>query len=463
MPITALNASTSFEYALKLNVEGVRQSLQHMPESPYKRYTSWILSQPQWAGQWLQLMGVESLIRLTGGLLDGLLSQEEWQQLVPYSVPINVSQMYEVVSDNLAIGLGYRSPNDKTFNTRSQLVYAFNQATIQRLKGDSQQSVRELLDPFTPLMRKISAFEQSLSMDKHHKLAQHYLNRRSEATIDDLDTALQNVKPARTWQAIESITLDDLEYALHPLLVANMETCIDLTAVLKDTASYSLLIDGLIRRYQGVNDLLDQQTFSTKDLLRISTNTIMVVPTLAYYIGVIAEKVHPLAAYPDVVADGSLLTVFEDAALLVRLLNDMGTLLLEQTPTERAELIKSLRVLGQSRHFANFDQLMLEATGEQEILLTRMSKDVKFGEFNVGLHPVRQVTNITEAINIFEDQLEMIVKVYQERMSRLRDGVATLNQRLDSNLAGDVAMRFVQFHRHTYSHSFKSAHGEYAV
>ncbi|MBZ0282047.1 MAG: hypothetical protein K8L97_15010 [Anaerolineae bacterium] len=458
----AQQKNTRFEYALKLNVEGVRQSLQHMPESSYKSYCIWVLNTPQFAGQWLQLMGIESLIRLTGGLLDDLLNNDEWLKLVPYSVPINVSQMYEVVSDNLAIGLGHRSPNDATFNTRSQLVYTFNQATIQRLKGDSRQSARELLDPFIPLMRKISTFEQSLSADKHLALAHQFLNKRPSNTLNTEYVSHFDTPPGH-WIGVEGHPMQDLEYALHPLLVANMETCIDLTAVLQDSLSHPLLVDGLIRRYQGVNDLLDQQTFSMDDLLRISTNTIMVVPTLAYYIGVIVEKVHPIPTYHQVLEDGSLLRVLEDAALLVRLLNDMGTLLLEQSSNDRLGFIQSLHALNQSQSFSSFEQLMLEATGRQGVLLTRLRKDVKFGEFNVGLHSVRQIENVSEAIEVFAEQLNLITNVYRERMHRLHEGVEDLNRRLDSNLAGDLSMRFVQFHRHTYSHSFESAHGEYAV
>jgi len=454
-------AKARFDYALKLNVEGVRQSLRHMPESLYKTYCTWVLNTPQLAGQWLQLMGVESLIRLTGGLLNDLLSNEEWLKLVPYSIPINVSQMYEVVSDNLAIGLGHRDPNDVTFNTRSQLVYTFNQATIQRLRGDSHQSARDLLDPFMPLMRKISTFEQSLSADKHRALAQQFLNIYS--TLHDSESASQSSIPTKQWVGIEDNPMHDLEYALHSLLIANMETCIDLTAELAGCQSHALLVDGLIRRYQGVNDLLDQTTFSPEDLLRISTNTIMVVPTLAYYIGVIAEKVHPIPAYREVLEDGSLLTVLEDAALLVRLLNDMGTLLLEQSPSDRTAFIQSLHTLKQSQAFESFEHLMLEATGRQGVLLTRMRKDVKFGEFNVCLHSVRQTKTVGEGLLNFADQLDYITKVYMERMQRLHEGVETLHRRLGSNLVGDVAMRFVQFHRHTYSHSFESAHGEYAV
>ncbi len=436
---TVSHTTTRFEYALQLNIEGVRHSLHHMPDSTYKAYCLWALDTPQIAGRWLQLMGIESLIRLTGSLLDDLLSADQWLQLVPYSVPINVSQMYEVVSDNLAIGLGQPAPEDTAYHTRSQLIYTFNQATIERLRGDSPQSARALLDPFIPLMRKISTFEQSLSADKHRLLAGHFIKNHPRAAMREL------------------------EYALHPLLVANLETCIDLTKVLADSASYTLLVNGLIGRYQGVNDLLEQQAFSLDDLLAISTHTIMVVPTLAYYIGVIAERVYPLPAYPAVLADGSLLSILEDAALLVRLLNDMGTLLLEQTPADRRVFIQRLRHMQQQGDYPTFEHLLLEATGQQRVLLTRMCKDVTFGEFNVGLHPVRQVDDVAEAVEVFADQLQSLALVYQERLHGLPGRIARLNQRLGSPLVGEIIMRFVQFHRYTYSHAFETPQGEYAV
>ena len=439
MTKTTSATTTRFEYALQLNVEGIRRSLHHMPDSTFKAYCTWALDTPSMAGRWLQLMGIESLIRLTGGLLDGLLSADEWLQLVPYSVPINVSQMYEVISDNLAIGLGKYAPEDDTYNTRSQLVYSFNRAVIQRLKGHTQHSASDLLEPFFPLMAEISTFEQSLSADKHRSLTGHFLKAHPGAS------------------------LDELEYALYPLLVANLETCIDMTRVLEGSATYPLLVDGLIRRYQGVNDLLEQQVFSLEELLQVSTDTIMVVPTLAYYIGVMAEKVQPLPAYRDVLEDGSLLLALEDAALLVRLLNDMGTLLLEQPTNDRKTLIQTLYQMHHTGDFPTFEHLLLDVAGQQGTLLTRMNKDIRFGEFNVCLHSVRQVNDIAVAIEVFADQLESLTLVYEDRLQRLPGMVAQLNQRLGSTFAGEVILRFVHFHRHTYSQSFKSAEGEYAV
>lgn len=434
-----VNVESRFKFAYDQNVKGVRASLDHMPASGYKAYCQWVLDSPALADRWLQLMGIESLIRLTGGLLDGLLTDAEWMQLVHYSVPINISQMYEVVSDNLAIGLGVRREGDLTFATRSQLVYTFNQATIERLRGRDRQSVHEHLNTLLPLMRKISTFEQSLSPEKHRQLASEFVREQLGSNIVEL------------------------EYALHPLLIGNLETCIDLTKVLEGTASHKLLIDGLIRRYQGVNDLLERSALSFDELLDISTNTIMVVPTLAYYAGVLAEKVQPLRPYPLLLGDGTALRAFEDAALLVRLLNDMGTLLLEHDPAERRTFIRSLHKLNKLERFPTFDQLMLAVTGAQGILLTRIRKDVQFGEFNTAMYPVRAMSDVTFAIDLFAEQLEKLALVYQQRLARLTQTCAEMTQRLNSPLVSDLVLRFVHFHRKIYSRSFETAQGEYAV
>src|SRR5690606_25866518 len=154
------------------------------------------------------------------------------------------------------------------------------------------------------------------------------------------------------------------------------------------------------------------------------------------------EKVQPLPAYRDVLEDGSLLLALEDAALLVRLLNDMGTLLLEQPTNDRKALIQTLYHMHHTGDFPTFEHLLLDVAGQQGTLLTRMNKDIRFGEFNVCLHSVRQVNDIATAIEVFADQLESLTLVYEDRLQRLPGMVAQLNQRLGSTFAGEVILRF---------------------
>src|SRR3954469_18311710 len=87
-----------------IHIEAIYNSLRFMPDCAYRRYAEWLLETTQFTDEWLQLVGIQGLMRLTNALLGGLLNEAELAEILPYSVPMNISQMYEVVSDNLALG-----------------------------------------------------------------------------------------------------------------------------------------------------------------------------------------------------------------------------------------------------------------------------------------------------------------------------------------------------------------------
>src|SRR5260221_12345730 len=68
---------TTLQVSEQLNLEGIHASLNKMPESAYRTYCNWILTQSNLTEEWLQLVGMTGLTRLTLGLLDGLLSKPE--------------------------------------------------------------------------------------------------------------------------------------------------------------------------------------------------------------------------------------------------------------------------------------------------------------------------------------------------------------------------------------------------
>src|SRR4051812_3038170 len=79
---------------------------EYMPDCAYRDFYQWALSASNPLGTtWLEALGVYQTTHLTFELLDGIISDEAWDVLVPYISPMNTYLAYEVVSDNLAIGL----------------------------------------------------------------------------------------------------------------------------------------------------------------------------------------------------------------------------------------------------------------------------------------------------------------------------------------------------------------------
>ncbi|MCU0497208.1 MAG: hypothetical protein MUF87_07655 [Anaerolineae bacterium] len=427
------------EQIQQLNIDGIRRSLAYMPDCPYKQLSQWLLLHRQ--DDWLQLIGISSLTRLTFQSLYGIVPEAALDRLLPYAVPMNISQMYEVVSDNLALGLGDASPLDNQAKSRRKVLRVFNDAVILgilHVNGTSQSATR-LLTSFESLMRPISLFEQSLSADKHRQLIRAFLDEHPH------------------------IPPEALEYAVHPNLIVNLETCLEVIRTLDGYATKSIVNEGLLRRYHAVNCLLEADDLSQTTLLEVSTDAIMVIPTLAYYIAVIAESVYPMKRYHATLMSGSLMPILETAALLVRLLNDMGTTLLQQSVGENCRLIEQLRAYQQRHQFDSFNELLLSAATLHSGVLNRLQKDCRFGEFNVGLHQARRMTTVEDALSTFEQQVFTLATLYQTERERLERDLRSLTFQLQDPTIARLIARFVKFHEQTYSHTFTDPLGEYAV
>src|SRR4051794_34988851 len=114
--------------------------LRDVPESAYRDFCEWALSarNPR-SLEWMQSLGITQLVHLTSKLFEGLLDEPEWMRLLDYARSMNVYQLYEIVSDNLAIGLARPAPDDAAQQARHRLLRAFNAVTIQRLEGSQEQ------------------------------------------------------------------------------------------------------------------------------------------------------------------------------------------------------------------------------------------------------------------------------------------------------------------------------------
>jgi hypothetical protein len=422
---------------LDATIECSTRSLEHMPAGAYRDYLSWVLSEdgPQ-RDEWLQLAGVTGLVRLTVSLLDGIVRDDEWEALAGYAAIINVQQMYEVVSDNLAIGLAHPKNGDDTFAVRRKLLSVFNGAMIERLRG-SKAAAPELLEPVEALMRQVSTAEQSLSPDKHRALADAFLAERSGAS--------------RT----------ELEHALWPSLLANIETTRDLSRATASCGVGELITQGLIARYAGVDRLLAEPTMSFPERLRASTDAIMVVPTLAYYVGVLAEIIRPTPSLASTIDDGLLFSAFHDAAVQVRLLNDIGPRLLVQADEERRTLVDSLRGTADRSSSPTLDALLIESLAEWGPLFTRIRKDVLHRELNLCVHDY--TSRAADALSLFEEELAAASREYHVSRARLVAATRALDRQLGDEAIGSLIRRFVGFHEALYARDYDDPLGEYAV
>jgi hypothetical protein len=417
----------------------MRDSLDYLPDCPFRDFYAWVLSEPRYQQRWLQLLGIEGLIRLSGALLNGLVNTDESARLTVHGAPLLVYLTYEAISDNLAIGLAGPSPGDGSHCARAGLVRAFNDAMLDRLGGATAASVRGRMLDLAAGSGEISMFRQSLSETEHRALVGAYA------------AAHPGTDPAA------------IEFTAAPPLIANIESAITAAQAIDGLRTAGLFREGLARRYAAVTELLASRSTSPEELVAIGTDAILVIPTLAYYAGVIAEVVRPLAGYHDLVNDGLLTEALAHAALLVRVLNDCGTELAEQGAGQRRALISDLHALARSRRCATLSDVLRQAAAAHGRLLTRISKDLSFGEFNICLDGIRDLPASTGAVHAFEYRLHRVCASYRRAERGLQGTTQRMTRGLQTDLISAIVVRFVEFHRCMYADAFTTASGEYAI
>jgi hypothetical protein len=412
----------------------------HMPDCLYRDFCLWEVSRQNHNRQAaMQLMGALQQSKLMVRLLDGLTEGEtSWQRLLRASMATNGWQMLEVVSDNLAIGLAQSRADDGGSDaTRRALLRTFNTLMAERLRGRiSAASARDRLS--SSRSEGISLFNQHISPLKHRSLAETFIDARGGA-------------------------LSEIEYAALPHLIANIEAGVDLVDAVEIEHLRPLVRDSMIARYEGVNKLLDPDELSLEEVLDVSAHTILVIPTLAYCISALIRCTGGESRLERLIDEGTVTNALYDAALLVRLQNDVGTGLLTSDNSTRQMFLHELEERSRERKGENLIELLVR-TGKDYELLNRIWKDACLSEFNVCLNGIRHDQVSREVLSVFSQGLAVCVKAYSVHKDKLASALRKINDGLEDSNASQIILRFVRFHEQLYDgHYHDTVGGDYAV
>ena len=406
----------------------------HLPAGGYRDFVLWALSagNPR-RSEYLQMSGLTQLVAMYLALLGGLVGDDAWPAVRRHLALMIAYQFFENISDNMAMGLGSPVPTGSAAQ-RLTVISALNRAMGRALTpGRTDPAARLLRAIPRQVARSASAFDLSLTADRYADLANEYAQRVPGASLPDIECGL--------WSA----------------LVANVETCRAVLQAMAANPIGPLVRDGLLNRYQAVDRSLHAEGLSRMELAMLGAQTILVMPTLAYGLGVLAAE-----AVLPVVADGSLADVLFDAALLVRLQNDVGPALLKMPPNTQQDLVRHLTRRAAERPQADALAVLTEEA-QADVALTRLHKDIVTEEFNISLWHARRATDATAALRAFGDSLDYLSNLYALHSERLAAGLAALGDRLGDQRPAVVVERFVRFHEHMYSQRFTERTGEYAV
>ncbi len=426
-----------------LFLDAIQQGLIHcvadyMPSSAYRSFALWLLSTAlPYHSEWLQVIGAAQIARLSLGLFDGLVDNANWLQLAYVCQPLNTYFVFEAMSDDLAINLVGYLETDLKASERGRLLEQFNVLMMARLNGDSKPA-HKLLAPLRVESDLISSFAQSLSFEKHTSLSQIYC-------------AQMNRQDA-----------PEIEFSMWPRLIANMESCMDVVRYSAGFPAGSLILQGLNSRYDGVNSLVNYERMSPARQARVGADTILCIPTLAYYISAL-NAVQPIRNFETVINEGLLEETLYCAALLTRLLNDLGSLV-TQTGIERDELMRSLRSYAvQHPTMTVIEVLHQNATHGMGTILSRIYKDIRFGEFNMGLYHLVEIGATQAALDIFEQRLTYFCLLYTQTHEHLMLSLDTINAVVSTNSISRIIERFIQFHQLLYANPHDNQAGDYTV
>ena len=414
---------------------GLRQTLPHyMLDSNYRQYLCWALSEenPHYL-KFRKLIGLSQLSNMTASLVEGILEEDQIEQFLPYVVDMNIYQLYEVVSDNIAIGLAEQKYNDKTFMSRRHLLYLFNLTMVNALDYQELLATPSISN-IEWLSQHISAFEQSLNYQAHKKMANAYT------------------------QINPDVTANELEYHLWSELHANILSAIHLTESVQHHPTHAIFLETLIERYRSTNLLLAEIPVNLEDLSKIGTNTILVIPTLVFYIGVLAEIKNLNAELTEIVDSGALYQALSQTALVIRILNDLGTDIALSNPEAQPAIIEILKDLHTTDEFVN------RITQSKQVnVFTRIQKDLIYGEFNIALHDVHRGAKPSAITETLQRNFDFFTAKYQYTRASLLANLSEITEILGDPFVEQLVMRFVIFHERLYSNDFRSAKGEYAI
>ncbi|GAA1417754.1 hypothetical protein ACFQZ4_26650 [Catellatospora coxensis] len=414
----------------------------HMPAGPYRDFTAWAYSaeNPR-RHEYLQSTGVIQLVTMNTRMLTGLVEEDDWPAMLHHAGRMNAYQVFEVVSDDLAIGLGH-PVLDAAQTRRLDLIGALNRAMLQALApGRNTPAMLLLSGPARDAARHASGFEQSLVKSKRAGMAEDYARH----------------------VGADAPLLQDVEYGLWAALVANVESCRDLMDGIDGTPTASLVRQGLADRYRAVERTLRAEHLSRLDLASLGGQSILVLPTLAYFVCVLNDLLAPAPENRAVLADGTLSDLLSDAALLVRLQNDLGTRLLRMPAVQQHALINRISRAcdadGRDTAEAALDQLATDP----DPAFNRLQKDILNGEANIALWHARRAPDATSTLTALSDSLTYHAALYALHSARLAASLAALDARLPNRRATTLIDRFVRFHERMYSHPHTNPLGEYAI
>lgn len=428
------------QQAINLTADYARERVSVlMPASHFRDLYLWGLSRENaLRNEWLQVIGLRQIVQFSASVMGDDFDDAVFLELCQRNAPLNTYLNFEVVSDDMTTGLMDRAKHDATYFLRQHLIHQFADAVHLRLAGDKRRAHSALAQE-EPIANRVSRINQTLSPTKHDRLMRAYLAEHPQ------------------------IEQDDLEHGLFPLLVTNLETCGEVADSARDFYLGPIILRGLQRRYAAEARVLHDTRLDLTRVVSESAYSVLIMPVMAYYMEALCSGIGAHEKLARLTDDHVAFKAIYLTAVLIRLLNDAGTAILYQEHDARRALVHELRKQARARRSAHIRDFLRHVSGEYGPLMTRITKDVIHGEFNVTLYRLHQVDELDVALEQFGERLSYLARLYARSYRRLGSYMEILAERLGDERPGKMLMRAVKFHEHMYAVDYTKKEGEYAI
>jgi hypothetical protein len=413
----------------------------HMPDGAFREYYLWGLNPANpHHDAWISVIGLKQIVQFTLESVAFPFPDGQIGAFAHYAAPMTIYLNFEVVSDNLEFGLCDRAAHDRTYYLRAHLIREFCNAMCARLSGEPA-SAAALLAHEAGVAARISAHHQSLSPHKHTSIAADFL------------------------RSYPQHTLSQLESGLLPLLIMNIESCVDLARQTRGYQTSALIHKGLYRRYRSAERVFRDPNLDLARVVSYGAYTILIIPVMAYYLEMGANAFGIPDRFRAAVENGQVGRALYQCSVLVRLLNDLGTPVILQTPEQRSDLIDHLRYQARHTSDTNIRRFLRSVVHDQSYraLLARIVKDVEMGDFNIALYNLPHINPLDSALVTFGKRLGALSRIYHRTYDDLQSQLEALNRTLGSDYLSSIIGRVVHFHARMYGDDYRQAEGDYAV
>ncbi|GAA5530826.1 hypothetical protein Hgul01_04649 [Herpetosiphon gulosus] len=401
-----------------------RTFLQRLPPSQYTDFCRWILHPTNPA--LTTFLHLSSLTQM-GSLFTYLYGpatadRDHWDHLCAEFSSLLLYQRYEVISDNLAMGLAL------TDAPHAPVVAAFNRMIIAVLTDTAPIDLRAL--------------------------------QQITATVPWLDQHLA----AAQYRAMVDAFRPDAQLEAWIPLSANILACRDMLAQIQHPVTNARIRQGILDRYAAMHTLCTTPApHSLDDLIRLQTATMLVIPTLDYCVNLYGQIYHDDPTEQDAIATHPHLhALINDASFLVRCLNDCGPSLMLADPDSIAQAYHALYQATPPAPAESWMAWLLRAA-DGDTHFYRLHKDVTFREFNLLFADLTAEQAIPSVLDQLITNTHTVAQHYQVTLQRFLQTSTSLADQPLLTIPVGIITRMVTFHQQLYANHYGDLSGDYAV